>query len=68
MPNNFKRHSLETIERHLSAALTELFGENTFVTVEQMEVTGPDRKGVKLVALAGPDRRAKLEPVHIDKA
>lgn len=68
MPNNFKRHSLEEIEKHLSAALSALFGEKTFVTVEQMEVTGPERKGVRLIALAGPDRRAKLEPVHIDPA
>lgn len=67
MPNNFKRHSLETIERQLSAALTELFGDSTFVTIEQMEVTGPERKGVKIVALAGPDRRAKLESVIIDR-
>ena len=68
MPNNFKRHALESIEKRLSEALTEFFGEKTFVTIEQMEVMGPDRKGVKLVALAGPDRRTKLEAVHIDRA
>ena len=66
MPNNFKRHSLEAIEKQLSAALTELFGENTFVAIEQMEVTGPTKNGVRFIAMAGPDRRAKLEPVHID--
>jgi hypothetical protein len=67
MPNHFKRHSLESIEKHLSAALTELFGERTFVTVEQMEVTGPERKGVKLIALAGPERRAKFDDMKIDR-
>jgi hypothetical protein len=67
MPNNFKRHTLEAIEKHLAESLTEFFGEKTFVSIEQMEVTGPDRKGVKLVALAGPERRTKLEAVHLDQ-
>ena len=65
MPNNFKRHSMEAIETRLSEALSEFFGEKTFVSIEQLEVAGPDRKGVKLMALAGPERRTKLEPVHI---
>lgn len=68
MPNNFKRHSLEEIEDQLSKALTAFFGETTFVSIEQLEVSGPERKGVKLVALAGPDRRVKLEAVPIDQA
>lgn len=67
MPNHFKRHSLESLEKHLSAALTEFFGEKTFVTVEQMEVAGPERKGMKLVVLAGPERRAKFDEVKIDR-
>ena len=67
MPNNFKHHSLEEIEKHLSESLSQLFGEKTFVSIEQMEMTGLERRGVKLVALAGPERRAKLEPVHIDR-
>jgi hypothetical protein len=67
MPNNFKLHSLVAIERHLGDTLTELFGEKTFVSIEQMEVTGSERKGVKFVAFAGPERRAKLEAVPLDK-
>lgn len=66
MPNNFKRHSLEEIETCLSEALTQLFGEATFVAIEQMEVMGPSKKGVKLVAIAGPERRTKFDPVPID--
>lgn len=67
MPNNFKRHSLEAIEKHMSEALTEFFGQKTFFAIEQMETTGPEKKSVKLVAIAGPDRRVKFEAVPIER-
>jgi hypothetical protein len=67
MSKPFKNHSLDAIEKCLGAGLTELFGEKTFVLIDQMEMNGALKEGLKLVMRAYPDQRASLPDIQIER-
>jgi hypothetical protein len=66
MQKPFKNHTLEAIEKCLGAALSDLFGEKTFVLIDQMEMNGALEQGVKFVMRANPDQRATLPDIKIE--
>jgi hypothetical protein len=67
MPTPFKNYSVDAIEKCLGAAFTELFGEETFVLIDQIDMNGAVKEGVKLVMQAHPDKRATLPDIQIDR-
>ena len=67
MHTPIKNHTIKEIENCLGAALSQLFGEKTFVLVDQLEMNGALKQGARLVVQVHKDRRTPLEVVKIDR-
>lgn len=66
MQTPIKNHTIKEVEDCLGAALSTLFDEKTFVQVDQLELNGAFKQGVRLVIQAHKDRRTPLQVVKID--
>ncbi|MGI4779824.1 MAG: hypothetical protein ACRYGA_17190 [Janthinobacterium lividum] len=68
MHTPIKNHTVKEIETCLGAALSILFGEPTYVLVDEIELSAALKQGARLVIQAHKERRTPLEVVQIDKS